>query len=146
MVQIPTSLRRVLEEHYKVTKYSMDWEQESTGGDLYKWEAVGQKVTGVLINKRMVNTKLGDMFLYDINTKDGEVGVPATKSLRETMKRYPADGSLIVEIEFTEEKKGNYPNPFKVFTVRSAKVTEERMKALGIDLMASASGDGGEEW
>lgn len=123
----------------------MDWEQESTGGDLYKWETVGQKVTGVLMGKRMVKTKLGDMFLYDINTKDGEHAVPATKSLRETMKRFPADGSLIVEIEFTEEKKGNFPNPFKVFTVRSAKVTEERLKALGIDMMAPAGSDG-EDW
>ena len=118
----------------------MDWEQESTGGELYKWEEVGQKVTGVLVNKRVVKTKLGEMFLYDINTKDGELAVPATKSLRETMKKYPANGSMIVEIEFTEEKEGNYPNPFKVFTVRSAKVSEERLTALGIDMLA-----GGEE-
>ncbi len=123
----------------------MDWEQESSGGDLYKWEKIGQKVTGVLVGKRVVKTKLGDMFLYDINTKDGEVAVPATKSLRETMKRYPADGSTIVEIEFAEERKGNFPNPFKVFTVRSAKVTEERLKTLGIDALAGGSADG-EDW
>jgi uncharacterized protein involved in exopolysaccharide biosynthesis len=123
----------------------MDWEQESAGGDLYKWETVGQKVTGVLVNKRMVKTKIGEMFLYDINTRDGEVAVPATKSLRETMRKYPADGSFIIEIEFTEEKKGNFPNPFKVFTVRSAKVTEERMKALGIDMLAGGESEG-EEW
>lgn len=124
----------------------MDWEQESTGGELYKWEKTGQKVTGVLVGKRMVKTKIGDMFLYDVKTKDGEVAVPATKSLRETMRRYPADGSMIVEIEFTEEKKGNYPNPFKVFTVRNARVSEERLKALGIDIMSPSSSDGDENW
>jgi len=124
----------------------MDWEQESTGGELFKWEKPGQKVTGVLAGKRVVKTKLGDMFLYDVKTKDGEVAVPATKSLRETMRRYPADGSMIVEIEFTEEKKGNYPNPFKVFTVRNARVSEERLKALGIDIMSPSSSDGDENW
>jgi len=125
---------------------SMDWEHEASGGDLYKWETVGQKVTGVLASKRVVKTKLGEMFLYDIITKDGETAVPATKSLRETMKRFPANGSIIVEIEFVEEKKGNFPNPFKVFTVRSATVSEARLKSLGIDMMAAEDTAADENW
>ena len=123
----------------------MDWEQESTGGDLFACDVTGKKVTGVLFGKRIQKTKIGEMFLYDITTKDGDVPVPATKSLREKMKRYPADGSLIIEIEFIEAKKGNYPNPFKVFAVRAAKVTEERLKALGIDMLAGGESEG-EEW
>lgn len=116
----------------KVEDGSIDWEQESSGGELYKWEKPGQKITGVLSGRRVVNTRLGAMTVYDMLTAKGEVAVPGTKSLNEQMKRYPANGSFIVEIEFTKEVKGNYPNPFKQFTVRVASSTEARLKALGI--------------
>lgn len=112
----------------------INWDGESHGGELYKWEKPGQKVTGVLLNKRIVNTKLGAMTAYDLLTKEGEVVVPGTKGLNDSMKRYPANGSLIVQIEFVEEKKGNFPNPFKVFTVKYAKADEARLKALGITM------------
>lgn len=111
---------------------SIDWEQESSGGELYKWEKPGQKVTGLYTNRRVVNTRLGAMTVYDVLTSKGEIAVPGTKSLNEQMKRYPHDGKFIVEMEFTKEVKGNYPNPFKQFTVRAAMATEARLKALGV--------------
>lgn len=110
----------------------MDWEQESSGGELFKWTEVGQKVTGLLTNKRVVNTRLGAMSVYDILTSKGELAVPGTKSLNEQMRRYPGNGTFIIEMEFTKEVKGNYPNPFKQFTVRAALVTDARLAALGI--------------
>lgn len=111
-----------------------DWDTESSGGELFKWTTVGQKVTGLYTNRRIVNTKLGAMTVLDLTTKDGDVVVPTTKSLLDQVKKYPANGSLVVQVEFKEEKKGNFPNPFKVFVVRTASATEDRLKGLGIKM------------
>jgi hypothetical protein len=118
----------------------IDWDQESSGGDLYKWEKPGQKVTGVYMNKRSVNTKLGAMIVYDLLTATGQIAVPGTKSLKDQMAQYPANGSLIVQMEFTEEVKGNFPNPFKKFTVRVKQVSEEVLEKLGIKMFAEEAG------
>lgn len=116
-----------------------NWDGESSGGAMYKWEKPGQEVTGVLMGRRIVNTKLGAVTVYDVLTKEGEVAVPGTKGLNDSMKRYPANGTLIVKIKFEEEKKGNFPNPFKVFTVKYAKADEARLKALGITMFEEDS-------
>lgn len=109
-----------------------DFDAESSGGVLYKWETPGQSVKGVLLAKRNVKTKLGDMTVYDVLTKDGEIAVPGTKGLNDQMKRIPADGSVIVGIHFVEAVKGNFPNPFKKFSVKYGTKTDARLSALGI--------------
>lgn len=123
----------------EVATDGMDWEQESSGGDLYKWEKVGQKVAGLLTARREVQTQTGAMTVYDILTKDGDLPVPGTKGLNDLMKRYPADSSVLVEIEFTEEKKSRFKNPFKVFKVRAAQSNEQRLKALGITVFGASA-------
>lgn len=107
---------------------------ESTGGTLLKWDTLGKSVTGLYVECRdNVKTQLGAMTVYNILTKDGEIAVPGTKDLVEKMKRIPANGTMIVGITFTEEKKGNFPNPFKVFSVKHGIKTEERLSKLGIN-------------
>jgi len=114
--------------------FADDWETESSGGELFKWTAPGQKVTGLLTNRRLINTKLGAMTVLDVTTKDGDIAVPTTKSLLEQVKKLPANGTLVVQVEYKEDKKGNFPNPFKVFVVRTAAATEARLKGLGIKM------------
>lgn len=107
--------------------------QESSGGVLYKWDTVGSVVKGLYLEKREhVKTKLGEMTVFQVLTKDGEIAVPGTKDLNEKMKRIPADGSIIVMIKFDDEVKGNFPNPFKKFSVKYAAKTEAALSALGI--------------
>jgi hypothetical protein len=112
--------------------FADDWETESSGGELFKWTTPGQKVTGLLTNRRLINTKLGAMTVLDITTREGDLAVPTTKSLLEQVKKLPANGTLVVQIEYKEDKKGNFPNPFKVFVVRTAPATEARLKSFGI--------------
>lgn len=112
--------------------------QESSGGTLYKWDEVGKNIKGLYLEKREhVKTKLGEMTVYSILTKDGEIAAPGTKDLDEKMKRIPADGSMILSITFSEEVKGNFPNPFKRFSVKFSPKTDANLSALGIVLFGS---------
>lgn len=127
------------------------WESESTGGELFKFEKVGDAVTGLIINKKSGKTKLGDADFYTIQQSNGEVTFVPTKSLGEDLtkfiRQYGGLGKVIVSIELTELKKGNYASPFKVFKVRAAAATEARLTALGINLFdaESETGKDGEE-
>lgn len=120
---------------------------ESTGGVLFKWDEAGKSITGLYIGKREgVKTQLGLMTVYDLLTKEGEVAVPGTKGLNDQMKRIPANGSMIIGITYVEDKKGNFPNPFKVFSVKYGMKTEKRLEMLGInDSLFDAEAPGTED-
>lgn len=118
-----------------IDKGDDSWDQESTGGALFKFDTVGQKVTGLVVNRKEGKTKLGEGIFWSVLTKNGEVTFIPTKALGEDLdkfKRQYGIGKFLVEIEFTEEKKGNYPSPFKIFRVRAGLATEARLAAHGI--------------
>jgi hypothetical protein len=120
-----------------------DFDQESTGGELFKFDTVGQKLTGLLVEKKPGKTKLGEAMFYTIQTKDSEHTFVPTKALGDDLSKYlrmyGGVGKVIVSIEFIEEKKGNYASPFKVFKVRAGSATEARLSAMGISTFDSES-------
>lgn len=120
---------------------SLEWDYESNAGDLYKWENPGQKETGILVSHREVQTNLGPGNRYEMQTKNGTITFFGTSSLHDELKKLPADGSMIVEIELTETKKSRFPNPFKVFKVRATRKTDAKIAALGITVFGDESSE-----
>lgn len=114
---------------------SLDWETESSS-ELYKFETVGQKLTGLLVHKKTGKTQMGDANFYTILTAKGEETFIPTKSLGEDLEKflrtYGGVGKVIVEVELVDLKKSTFPNPFKVFKARAAAATEARLSALGL--------------
>ena len=119
--------------------------EESAGGSLIKWDEVGKTVTGVVIGKREVKMSSGMVQVYDLLTKDGEVAVPCPMILKDKLKRVPTDGSKVVKITFTETKKGNQPQPAKLFSVKVVEKTDAVLAALGIVVFDETVGEDGEE-
>lgn len=113
-----------------------DFDTESSGGELFKFEVVGDKLTGLIINKKHGKTKIGDADFYTIQTKDGEDTFVPTKALGEDLAKflrmYGGVGKVVVSIELTELKQGSYASPFKVFKVRAGAATEARLATMGI--------------
>ena len=106
--------------------------EESQSGALIKWDKVGMSVKGLVIGKREVKMSSGDVLIYDILTKDGQVAVPTPILLKEKMKNIPVNGSKVVQIVFTETKAGRQPQPMKLFSVKSVDKSEAVLSALGI--------------
>lgn len=119
-----------------------DWDTESTGGELYKFENIGDKVTGLLIARKNGKTKLGDADFYTILTKDGEKTFVPTKALGEDLSKFVrmyGIGKVILDVELTALKPGNFASPFKVFKVRAALSTESRLASHGIKMYDAES-------
>lgn len=106
--------------------------EEIQSGSLIKWDEVGKSVKGLVMGKREVRMASGIVTIFDILTKDGQIAVPAPLLLKEKMKDIPTNGSKIVQIIFTETKKGNQPQPMKVFSVKAVDKTDAVLSALGI--------------
>ena len=110
------------------------WDQESSS-TLFKFETVGQKLTGLVTNYKSNKTRLGEGHFWTVLTAKGEETFIPTKALHEDLAKFQRQyglGKFLVDVEFVEEKKGNYPNPFKVFKVRAGLATESRLAAHGI--------------
>lgn len=121
-------------ENEEVTT-SSDWDQESSGGELFKFETIGTKITGLLTAKKVGKTKLGDADFYTLLTKDGDRTFVPTKALGEDLAKYTrmyGVGKVILQIELTDLKKGSFASPFKVFSVKAALATETRLATHGI--------------
>ncbi len=119
-----------------------DWDQESSGGELFKFETVGTSLTGLLTGKKSGKTQLGMADFYTLLTKDGEHTFVPTKALGEDLVKYVrmyGVGKVILNITLTDLKKGAYASPFKVFRVRAASVTEARLAQYGIPTFDSES-------
>ncbi len=127
------------------------WDQESSGGELYKFEKVGDSITGLLTNLKNGKTNLGPADFYTLLTKTGEHTFVPTKALNEDLKKYVrmyGVGKVILNIELVELRKGAYASPFKVFKVRAAAATESRLAQHGIptfDQESSPAEDGEEQ-
>ncbi len=112
-----------------------DWDQESAGGELFKFEEVDTELTGLLVNHKRGKTQLGMADFYTLLTKDGEHTFVPTKALGEDLGKFVrmyGIGKVILNIKLTELRKGAYASPFKVFRVRAAAATESRLAQHGI--------------
>lgn len=116
----------------------MDWDAESTGGELFKFEKINDNLKGLIINKKNGKTAMGTADFYTIQGAKGETTFIPTKALKEDLDKflrlYGGVGKTIVDITLTDLKKGNFASPFKVFKVRAAVATEQRLAALGITM------------
>lgn len=125
-----------------------EWDQESSGGELFKFEAIGDTLTGLLMNTKTGKTNLGMATFYTLLSKDGEHTFVPTKALNEDLAKYVrmyGIGKVILNITLTELRKGAYASPFKVFKVRAALATEARLATHGIptfDQESSPAEDG----
>lgn len=122
-----------------------EWDQESSGGTLFKFETIGDSITGLLTVKKTGKTKLGDADFYTVLTKDGERTFVPTKALGDDLGKYVrmyGIGKVILNITLMDLKKGNFASPFKVFRVRAALATESRLAQHGIPTFDSESTSG----
>ena len=119
-----------------------EWDQESSGGELFKFETVGTELTGLLTAKKTGKTQLGEADFYTVLTKDGEKTFVPTKALGEDLAKYVrmyGIGKVILNIKLTDLKKGAYASPFKVFRVRAGAATESRLAQHGIPMFDQES-------
>lgn len=120
----------------KSAEETMDqWDQESSGGELFKFDTAGTELTGLLTEQKSGKTNLGMAEFYTLLTKDGERTFVPTKALGDDLKKYVrmyGIGKVILNITLMELKKGAYASPFKVFRVRAALATESRLAQHGI--------------
>ena len=120
-----------------------DWDTESTGGTLFKFEKVGDSVKGLVINKKTGKTAMGEATFYTVQTATTEHTFIPTKALKDDLDKflrmYGGVNKTIVEITLTDLKKGNFASPFKVFRVRAGVATEQRLASLGITVFDDAS-------
>ena len=126
----------------KVANSELDWETESSDS-LYKFENQGEKLVGLLIDKKMVKGDYNPYMVATILTKTGEVPFACTGSLTDELKKPQyVINATIIEVELTELKDTGKKQPFKKFKVRSARSTDARLAALGIqqfDMTAETS-------
>jgi hypothetical protein len=123
------------------------YDQESSGGDLFKFEKVGDKLNGLIVSNKVGKTKLGDATFYTIQTAEGEKTFVPTKALKEDLDKFVRMfglGKFIAEIVLESLKPGNYASPFKVFRVRAGIATEARLARLGINTYDQESSSEGE--
>lgn len=112
-----------------------EWDQESSGGTLFKFEEIGTELTGLLTAKKSGKTQLGVADFYTLLTKDGEVTFVPTKALGEDLAKFVrmyGIGKVILNIKLMDLKKGAYASPFKVFRCRAGAATESRLVQHGI--------------
>lgn len=136
-------------EEKKVENEFDDFDTESSGGELFKFETIGDKLAGLIVNKKHGKTKIGDADFYTIQSKDGEDTFVPTKALGEDLakyiRQYGGIGKVIVSIELTELKQGAFASPFKVFKVRAGAATEARLATMGIQTFDEESQSGDDE-
>lgn len=132
----------------KKTDSGIEWDAESTGGELTKLDNVGDKIEGLVVGKKTGKTNIGPADFYTVQTaKDEKTFIP-TKALKEDIEKYlrmyGGLGKTIISAELVDLKKGAFASPFKVFKVRAAAATEARLSALGISTYDSESTAGEE--
>lgn len=125
------------------------WDTESTGGELFKLDKVGDKVEGLIVAKKRGKTSMGEADFYTVQTaKDEKTFIPTAalkQDLEKYLRMYGGLGKTIISAELVDLKKGAYASPFKVFKVRAAAATEARLSALGISTYDSESTTGDDE-
>lgn len=117
----------------KKTDENDGWDGGSSDA-LYKFDTVGQSITGLILTKKMQQGINGDYMILNLLTKDGEVAVMCPSGLTTEMKKpqYQEGGKVIVQITHTDVKDTGKGNPFKMFSTKFGLATEARLAANGI--------------
>jgi hypothetical protein len=102
---------------------------ESVETDMIKFETVGKLVVGVLLSRKMVETKFGESPMYKIMTPEGESAFFASGLLDDKLT---SQLEKIVRIEFTETKPSNKGNDAKIFDVKALPDTEDNRASVGL--------------
>ena len=103
---------------------------ESVETDMIKFEEVGKIVVGVLLSRKMADTKFGESPLYKIQTSEGESAFFASGLLDDKCANHLGK---IARIEFVETKPSTKGNDAKIFDVKVLENTEENRTLVGID-------------
>ncbi len=96
---------------------------------MIKFETIGKVVVGILLDRKMQNTKFGESPLYKIMTADGQSALFASGLLDDKLS-----GNLgkIVRIEFTESVPSNKGNDAKIYDVKALNDTPENRAKVGL--------------
>ena len=113
----------------KNTKSAWD-DVESVETDMIKFETVGKVVVGVLLSRKMVDTKYGESPVYKAMTADGESAFFASALLDDKLS---SQIGKIVRIEFAETKPSSKGNDAKIFDVKALEDNEENRVLVGLD-------------
>ena len=116
------------------TNAANPWDSvESVETDMIKFETVGKEVVGILLTRKMANTKFGESPLYTIQTAEGQSAFFASGSLDDKLS-----GQLgkIVRIVFVETKPSNKGNDAKIFDVKALPDTPENRTLAKLDVEA----------
>ncbi len=106
---------------------------ESVETDMIKFENIGKVVVGVLIGRKMANTKYGESPIYRILTAGGEAAFFSTDLLDDKLQ---GQIGKIVRIEFTETKSSNKGSDAKIFDVKAMADTPENRTTVGLNVEA----------
>lgn len=107
---------------------------ESVETDIVKFETVGKVVVGVLLSRKMTNTKFGESPFYKIMTNEGEAGFFASGLLDDKLTNQVGK---IVRVEFTSTTPSNKGNDAKIFDVKALPDTPENRVIVGISSEAA---------
>ena len=102
---------------------------ESVETDMIKFEQVGKVVVGVLLSRKMADTKFGESPVYKIMTTEGEAAFFASGLLDDKLMNQVGK---IARIEFADTKPSNKGNDAKLFDVKVLEDTEENRIKVGL--------------
>lgn len=102
---------------------------ESVETDVIKFDTVGKTVVGVLLSRKIADTKYGESPFYKVMTSEGETGFFAPARLDDKLSNQVGK---IVRVEFTETKPSAKGNDAKLFDVKAMDDTEENRIKVGI--------------
>lgn len=102
---------------------------ESVETSLVKFETVGKVVIGVLLSRKMTNTKFGESPFYKMLTNEGETGFFASGLLDDKLS---GQIGQIVRVEFSSTTPSNKGNDAKIFDVKAMPDTPENRIKVGL--------------
>lgn len=107
--------------------------EETSAGDIYKWETEGQILVGQLIESSIIKTPKGDATSYKMATSGGGmVSFFGSSDLKRKLDRL-VEKRPVVRIEYVSKTKTNGGNDFKIFSVKAKTATQEVLKSLKIN-------------
>jgi hypothetical protein len=112
------------------------------GGELFKWDKVGNKIEGVLVNyESRPDTGKGLGHIYEVKTKNGTISFFAPSILHKKLRDVAIPS--VVNIHYIKEDKTKVGNTLKMFEVGYAPATEANAKLVGVELMKKVADDNG---
>lgn len=103
---------------------------ESVETDMIKFEEVGKTVVGVLLDRKMTNTKFGESPLYKIMTAEAPNAAFFASGLLDD--KLAGQIGKIVRIQFVETTPSTKGNDAKIYDVKALADTPENRAKVGL--------------